>query len=153
MVNSSGSHVRIGNFLAMKKRLHPDRTFMMSSELVKKDSSNPAMHLSRYQGMAHVRRSVQSEKKESTKKLRQVEETSAQLSRLFHSWFADNPLLMMAYDRDSLAILAVNEAAVRHYEYSREEFLAMTIAICEGRFCRERSERSRFCRGCEGRRS
>jgi PAS domain S-box-containing protein len=34
---------------------------------------------------------------------------------------------MMAFDRENLAILAVNEAAIRHYGYSREEFLAMTI--------------------------
>jgi formate hydrogenlyase transcriptional activator len=45
----------------------------------------------------------------------------------FHSWFENNPLPMMAFDRESLAILAVNEAANRHYGYSREEFLAMTI--------------------------
>ena len=34
---------------------------------------------------------------------------------------------MWVYDVKSLAFLAVNEAAVRRYGYSRDEFLAMTI--------------------------
>jgi len=35
---------------------------------------------------------------------------------------------MWVYDVDTLAFLAVNAAAVRHYGYSREEFLSMTMA-------------------------
>ncbi|MDB6109690.1 MAG: hypothetical protein JWR69_1440, partial [Pedosphaera sp.] len=42
---------------------------------------------------------------------------------LFHR----NPLPMWVYDVQTLAFLAVNEAALRHYGYSREEFLSMTI--------------------------
>ncbi|HZS46164.1 MAG TPA: PAS domain S-box protein [Blastocatellia bacterium] len=42
---------------------------------------------------------------------------------LFHS----NPLPMWVYDRDTLQFLAVNEAAVRNYGYSLEEFSSMTI--------------------------
>ncbi len=41
--------------------------------------------------------------------------------------FERNPLPLWLFDPDSLAFLAVNEAAVRHYGYSREEFLAMTM--------------------------
>ncbi len=41
--------------------------------------------------------------------------------------FECNPLPMWVYDYDTLRFLAVNEAAVRLYGYSREEFLAMTI--------------------------
>jgi len=48
--------------------------------------------------------------------------------RRFHSWFDDNPLPMMVFDRKTLAILAGNEAAIRHYGYSHKEFLAMTIS-------------------------
>jgi PAS domain S-box-containing protein len=40
--------------------------------------------------------------------------------------FERNPLPLWLFDPDSLAFLAVNDAAVRHYGYSREEFLAMT---------------------------
>jgi PAS domain S-box-containing protein len=38
------------------------------------------------------------------------------------------PLPQWVFDRETLRILAVNEAAIKHYGYSRDEFLAMTIA-------------------------
>lgn len=41
--------------------------------------------------------------------------------------FENNPLAMWVYDVETLAFLAVNDAAIRHYGYSRREFLAMTI--------------------------
>jgi PAS domain S-box-containing protein len=41
--------------------------------------------------------------------------------------FDNNPQPMWIYDRDSLAFLTVNDAAVMLYGYSREEFLSMTI--------------------------
>ena len=41
--------------------------------------------------------------------------------------FESNPSPMWVFDIESLAFLAVNEAAVRHYGYSRQEFLSMTI--------------------------
>lgn len=52
-----------------------------------------------------------------------LRESEAQYRMLFHS--ITNPLFV--YDRESLAYLAVNDAAVAHYGYSREEFLTMTI--------------------------
>jgi PAS domain S-box-containing protein len=42
--------------------------------------------------------------------------------------FENNPHPMWVNDLETLAILAVNEAAIQHYGYSREEFLAMTSA-------------------------
>lgn len=45
--------------------------------------------------------------------------------------FHNNPLPMWTYDKKSLKFLNVNDAAVEHYGYSREEFLQMTILdIC-----------------------
>ncbi|MGH7231940.1 MAG: PAS domain S-box protein, partial [Nitrospiraceae bacterium] len=41
--------------------------------------------------------------------------------------FESNPHPMWVFDRDTLGFLAVNEAAVRHYGYTRDEFLGMTI--------------------------
>src|SRR5579884_2933240 len=41
--------------------------------------------------------------------------------------FENNPHPMWVFDLETLAFLDVNEAAVRHYGYSREEFLSMTI--------------------------
>jgi PAS domain S-box-containing protein len=42
--------------------------------------------------------------------------------------FESNPLPMWVFDLETLAFLAVNDAAVSHYGYSRDEFLKMTIA-------------------------
>ena len=41
--------------------------------------------------------------------------------------FEASPTPMWVYDAETLAFLAVNDAAVRHYGYPREQFLAMTI--------------------------
>jgi PAS domain S-box-containing protein len=45
--------------------------------------------------------------------------------------FESNPNPMWVVDLETLVLLAVNQAAIAHYGYSREEFLRMTIAdIC-----------------------
>jgi two-component system, cell cycle sensor histidine kinase and response regulator CckA len=41
--------------------------------------------------------------------------------------FGSNPQPMWVFDAETLAFLAVNDAAIRHYGYNREEFLSMTI--------------------------
>ncbi len=41
--------------------------------------------------------------------------------------FESNPQPMWVYDLETLSFLAVNEAAITHYGYTRAEFLAMTI--------------------------
>jgi len=41
--------------------------------------------------------------------------------------FEHNPLPMWVYDPATLRFLTVNEAAIRHYGYSRKEFLEMTL--------------------------
>lgn len=41
--------------------------------------------------------------------------------------FENNPSPMWVFDIETLAFLAVNEAAIRHYGYSRQEFFSMTL--------------------------
>jgi PAS domain S-box-containing protein len=41
--------------------------------------------------------------------------------------FFSNPLPMFTYDLETLRFLTVNDAAINHYGYSKEEFLSMTI--------------------------
>ena len=48
--------------------------------------------------------------------------------RHYRDLFELNPLPMWIYDIASLEFLDVNKAAVEHYGYSRDEFLAMTIS-------------------------
>jgi PAS domain S-box-containing protein len=52
---------------------------------------------------------------------------AARSEHRYRMLFERNPLPMWVYDAHTLGFLAVNEAAVRHYGYSREEFLAMRI--------------------------
>ncbi|HEY9151905.1 MAG TPA: PAS domain S-box protein, partial [Anaerolineales bacterium] len=46
----------------------------------------------------------------------------------FSFLFKNNPLPMWIYDRETLRFLDVNEAAAKHYGYSRAEFLHMRLA-------------------------
>ncbi|MBK1440916.1 PAS domain S-box protein [Parapedobacter sp. ISTM3] len=55
--------------------------------------------------------------------LREVEESEAKYSNLFHL----SPQPMWVYDLETLRFLDVNIAAVKHYGYSREEFLTLSI--------------------------
>jgi len=60
------------------------------------------------------------ERKKTEQALRETEER-------YRLLFDINPLPMWVYDRDTLGFLAVNDAALGHYGYSRDEFLSMTI--------------------------
>ncbi len=46
---------------------------------------------------------------------------------LYRRMFEAHPDPMWVYDQETMAFLAVNSAAIAHYGYSQEEFLAMTI--------------------------
>jgi PAS domain S-box-containing protein len=60
---------------------------------------------------------------ERRKAQQQIEKSERHYRLLFES----NPQPMWVYDRDTLAFLAVNHAAVQQYGYSAEEFLQMTL--------------------------
>lgn len=57
------------------------------------------------------------------------EETTEKVRReaSFQLLFDTNPVPMWVYDTGTLAVLAVNDAAIEHYGYTREQFLAMTV--------------------------
>jgi len=46
---------------------------------------------------------------------------------LYQQLFELNPRPMWLFDRQTLAFLLVNDAACRHYGWTRDEFLAMTL--------------------------
>ncbi|MDO8682111.1 MAG: PAS domain S-box protein [Armatimonadota bacterium] len=57
-----------------------------------------------------------------------VEQEIRDSEQRYKSLFEANPHPMWVYDLQTLRFLAVNDAAIEHYGYSREEFLSMTIA-------------------------
>ena len=58
---------------------------------------------------------------------RRAEEQLRASELRYRELFKNNPQPMWVYDLETLRFLAVNNAAVQHYGYSRDEFLAMTI--------------------------
>jgi len=56
-----------------------------------------------------------------------IEEALRKSEAQYRLLFESNPHAMWVYDLDTRRFLAVNNAAVTHYGYSRKEFLAMTI--------------------------
>ena len=63
----------------------------------------------------------------------------------FRLLFEGNPVPMWVIDRDTLRFLAVNEAAVAHYGYSREQFMEMSVAEL-----RPQDDRARFAKFIHG---
>ena len=59
---------------------------------------------------------------------KRAEETLQESERRYRDMFEANPHPMWVYDVETLRFLSVNDAAVAHYGYSRDEFLSMTIA-------------------------
>jgi len=55
------------------------------------------------------------------------EEALRRSEEQYRSLFESNPQPMWVYDLKTLAFLAVNEASIRHYGFSRDHFLATTV--------------------------
>jgi PAS domain S-box-containing protein len=70
-------------------------------------------------GFSKISRDI-TERRRAEELLRESEERHRKL-------FDNNPHPTWVFDRETLRFLAVNDAAVRKYGYSREEFLAMTL--------------------------
>ena len=58
---------------------------------------------------------------------KRAEEALRESEEKYRFMFANNPQPMWIYDLETLAFLEVNKAAIQHYNYTREEFLSMTL--------------------------
>ena len=59
---------------------------------------------------------------------RRAEQAMRESEHRYRTLFEGNPLPMWVYDFETLRIIAVNEAAVRHYGYKKDEFLRLGMA-------------------------
>jgi len=78
---------------------------------------------------------IQQRQRQSEERLRldvaerkRTEEALRQSEVEYRLLFDSSPIPMWVFDVETLKFLAVNEATVRHYGFSRQEFLRMTIA-------------------------
>jgi PAS domain S-box-containing protein len=71
------------------------------------------------------RRAVVAHENITQRKLAEAEVVASELH--YRLLFESNPAPMWVYDLETLGFLAVNGAAIAHYGYTRDEFLAMTI--------------------------
>ena len=69
-----------------------------------------------------------SDRKRLEADLRRSQEDLRHSEQNYRMLFENNPHPLWVYDLETLAFLQVNDAAVEKYGYSRDEFLAMTIA-------------------------
>jgi two-component system, cell cycle sensor histidine kinase and response regulator CckA len=65
--------------------------------------------------------------KTETQRRQRTAEALSETEERYHLLFHKNPLPMWVIDLETLAFLAVNEAAVEQYGYSADEFASMTI--------------------------
>lgn len=65
---------------------------------------------------------------EESQRRQQAEQTLHKREADYRLLFEANPFPMWVFDLETLRFLTVNNAAIQHYGYSREEFTAMTIA-------------------------
>ncbi len=72
-----------------------------------------------------VERAVQDAKGRQARRVLEQELQGSE--RRYRQLFESNPQPMWVYDVETLRFLAANDAAISHYGYSRDEFLAMTI--------------------------
>jgi two-component system, cell cycle sensor histidine kinase and response regulator CckA len=74
-----------------------------------------------------IERLRQLERREYEKERAQTLEALRKSEEQYRLLFESNPQPMWVYDIETLSFLAVNNAAISHYGYSRKEFLALTI--------------------------
>jgi len=112
---------------SLKQKLEDHAPTIYEVEVIRKDRSRVPVEVSSrlvYENGIPV--GVQGSARDITARKRD-EEVLRKSEEQYRVLFDRNPQPMWVYDLKTLAFLAVNDAAVRHYGYSRDCFLAMTV--------------------------
>ncbi|RPI05133.1 MAG: PAS domain S-box protein, partial [Ignavibacteriae bacterium] len=96
--------------ISIRTKTGEKKILLLSSSLI--DYNNRKMALSAYRDITEHRK---------------AEQAFRDSARRFMIFFESNPLPTWVFDLESYQYLEVNNAAITHYGYSREEFLAMNI--------------------------
>ncbi len=123
-------------FTAFKitKELAPETPFIIVSgtvgdmnavDLIKMGVTDYALKEKIYQAPPKILRALKEAKERAAKKLinQKLIDSEERYRDLFHL----SPIPMWVYDPETFVFLKVNEAAMRHYGYSQDEFLNLTI--------------------------
>jgi len=128
---------RLGDVLLARpiKRLLAKLGAMEGGDTLKSEATTPdaiqVHELSKIgDGITQLAAALEARSLQLDRALAQILEQKKTLKRSeqrYRAQFEDSPQPMWVVDRDTLAFLAVNDAAIVHYGYSREEFMGMTL--------------------------
>jgi PAS domain S-box-containing protein len=99
----------------------------MALGLVRKQGALLTVNQSLNKSLQEFQQKLESLVHARTRELEQANRALRESEQHYRLLFEGNPHPMWVYDRETLGFLAVNEAAVRHYGFSREEFRNLTI--------------------------
>jgi two-component system cell cycle sensor histidine kinase/response regulator CckA len=77
-------------------------------------------------GFMAIQRDI-TERRQMEERRRQSEDALRQSEEQYRGLFDSSPVPTWVFDTETMRFLAVNETAVRHYGYSRDEFLRMKV--------------------------
>jgi PAS domain S-box-containing protein len=136
LVISDWTMPRLGgrDALAIVRAAHPEVPFIMVSGTVGEDSAVEAMRAGAqdYVLKGNLKRllpAVERELREGNARAshRRAQDALRESEMRYRILFENSPLPKWLYDVETLRFLAINDAAVRTYGYSREELLTMSI--------------------------
>ena len=124
----------VGAALQLVKEMGLDLPFIIASGSISDESAIEALRAGAHDfvikdNLARLVPALEREMRECAVRIarRRAEDELRQSALRYRALFDASPLPTWVYDVETLSFLAVNQAAVQHYGYARDEFLRMTL--------------------------